>query len=209
MGADEVFYWGGVYDIIVPVKSIFLGVLLLTAAFRAAADGFSEEDAGYRFPYVGAAGGALMPGHGNSLKRAAEVTVRGGYFFNEAWALEGELFCAPSSVCHGGNTTVSGGAVKGLWRLAGWEAFDKLFGCERFDPFLTGGAAARFAGRHVFADDSHRTAIGPVFGFGAFYHLTDRWDLRADVTAQLCCDTPCGMVYAASIGLQYSFGDGE
>lgn len=191
------------------MKKILVVFLLCMTVWCVVADEFAEGDADYRFPYLGLAGGAFMPGHGNSLSRAAEVTVRGGYFLNGIWALEGELFCAPSAVCHGGNTTVSGGAMKGLWRLAGWEAFDKLFGCERFDPFLTGGVAARFAGRHVFADDSHRTAIGPVFGFGAFYHLTNSWDIRADVTAQMCCDSPFGMVYAASIGLQYSFGDDE
>ena len=63
------------------------------------------------------------------------------------------------------------------------------------------------ASRHAFADDSHRTGIGPSVGFGAFYHLTDNWSLRAEARAALAVDSPCGMTYALLAGLQYSFGD--
>ena len=91
--------------------------------------------------------------------------------------------------------------------MTGIEEFDLLFGCERFDPFVTFGAAAFFASRHVFADDSHRTAIGPTVGLGAFYHLTDSLSLRFDATAAMAVDMPCGMCYGLSLGLQWSFGE--
>ena len=80
-------------------------------------------------------------------------------------------------------------------------------GCERFDPFVTVGVASLFASHHVFADGSHRTAIGPTAGVGAFYHLTDSWSLRFDATAAMAVDSPCGMSYGISLGLQWSFGD--
>ena len=60
---------------------------------------------------------------------------------------------------------------------------------------------------HVVADDSHRTGIGPSAGFGAFYHLTDSWSLRAEARAALAVDSPCGMDYSILAGVQYSFGD--
>ena len=157
--------------------------------------------------YVGAAGGLLLPGNGNSLRRAALVTARGGWYVDEYLAFEAEAVCAPNVSSGDGNTPVWGGSVQALWHLSGWEAFDKLFGCERFAPFLTCGMQALCAPRHVFADGSHRTGIGPSAGFGAFYHLTDNWSLRAEARAALAVDSPCGMTYALLAGLQYSFGD--
>ncbi len=191
-------------------RFLTLAILLACGHAFCAEDTFAEADADGTGWYVGAAGGALLPGNGNSLRRAAEVSVRGGHCFSDYFALEMEGLCAPSAVLdRGGNTAVSGVAFQGVFHCAGWETFDKLFGCERFDPFVALGAAARFAGRHAFADCSHRTAIGPVFGMGAFYHLTDSWSLRADARAQLCCDSPCGMLYGVFAGLQYSFGGNE
>lgn len=157
--------------------------------------------------YAGASGGMLLPGNGNSLKRAGMVTVRGGWYATEFVAVEAEALCAPNASSGGGHATVWGGSLQGLWHLSGWEEFDMLFGCERFDPFVTCGVQALCATRHAFADDSHRTGIGPSIGFGAFYHLTDRWSLRADARAAMSVDSPCGMVYSLTAGLQFSFGD--
>ena len=181
-------------------------------AFCAAsgADAFSEADADGTGWYVGAAGGILLPGSGNSLRRAAEVSVRGGYCLSDYLAVEAEGVCAPSAVSDlGGSTALSGVAAQALFHCSGWEMFDRLFGCERLDPFVTLGGAARFAGRHVFADGTHRTALGPTFGLGTFYHLTDALSLRLDARAQVCCDSPCGMLYGVSLGLQYAFGGAE
>ena len=51
------------------------------------ADAFSEADADGTGWYVGAAGGILLPGSGNSLRRAAEVSVRGGYCLSDYLAV--------------------------------------------------------------------------------------------------------------------------
>ena len=167
-----------------------------------------EESSGYAPAYLGASGGILLPGNGSSLKRAGCVAIRGGWHASDNLALELEGGSAPNAVSSGrGNATVSTFAARGLFHLTGIEEFDLLFGCERFDPFVTFGAAALFASRHVFADGSHRTAIGPTVGVGAFYHLTDSWSLRLDATASMAVDSPCGMAYGLGMGLQWSFGN--
>lgn len=184
--------------------------LCLLSALAAATvlPAFAEEvEDNPSYGYVGAASGMFLPGNGNSLKRAALVTVRGGWYLNDYFAIETEALCAPHVSSGEGGTTVWGGSAQALWHLSGWEAFDKLFGCERFAPFLTGGLQALCATRHVFADDSHRTGIGPTAGIGAFYHLTDNVSLRFDARAALAVDSPCGMTYSLLAGLQYSFGD--
>lgn len=187
-----------------PVKKAF-AIFVLSLALPVAAE---EEPGGFPPAYLGASGGMFLPGSGNSLRRAASVAARGGWYLSDNLALELEGGCVPNAVSsHGGNATVTAFAARGLFHLTGIEEFDLLFGCERFDPFVTFGAAALFASRHVFADDSHRTAIGPTAGVGAFYHLTDSWSLRFDATAAMAVDTPCGMCYGLSLGLQWSFGE--
>lgn len=158
--------------------------------------------------YVGASGGMLLPGNGNSLSRAAEVSVLAGVYATDSLAWEVECSCVPNAVAEGGNEALTGVAARGLFHLTGIEEIDKLFGCERFDPFVTFGAATRFGARHVFAEGAHRTATGPTAGVGAFYHLTDNLDLRFDAQAMLGCDSPCGMLYSAAVGLQWNFGGG-
>lgn len=185
-------------------KFVLISALAATAFLPAFAE---EVDDGVTSGYVGAAGGMLLPGNGNGLKRAALVAARGGWYLDEHLAVEAEALCAPHASSDVGGTVVWGGSVQALWHLSGWEAFDKLFGCERFAPFLTCGAQALCAPRHVFADASHRTGIGPSVGFGAFYHLTDNWSLRAEARAALAVDSPCGMDYSILAGVQYSFGD--
>lgn len=157
--------------------------------------------------YAGAAGGMFLPGNGTSLKRAGLVAVRGGWYATEFCAIEAEVLAAPNASSRGGHADIWGGSVQGLFHFAGWEEFDLLFGCERFDPFLTCGVQALCATRHVFADDSHRTGIGPSVGLGAFYHLTDRCSLRFDARAAMAVDSPCGMDYALTAGLQFGLGD--
>ena len=169
-------------------------ILIFALAATATLPAEEEVDDGVSYGYVGAAGGMLLPGNGNSLKRAALVAARGGWYLDEYLAVEAEALCAPHASSDVGGTAVWGGSVQTLWHLSGWEAFDKLFGCERFAPFLTGGVQALCAPRHVV-------------GFGAFYHLTDNWSLRAEARAALAVDSPCGMDYAILAGVQYSFGD--
>lgn len=179
----------------------------LLLAFGAKAETEELSDAGGGW-YVGAAGGMLLPGNGNSFRRAAEASVRAGRYVDDflAWELEGA--CAPNACSRAGNGALSGVAARGLYHFSGFSFYDNLFGCERFDPFVTCGVATRFGPRHAFAGGSHRTAVGPVAGAGAFYHLTDWLDLRVDAQAMLCVDSPCGMLYSVVAGVQWNFGGG-
>lgn len=179
-----------------------IAMLLLAAAPVVWAEGGGET-------YVGAGGGLLLPGNGVRARRAAEVSVNAGWYATEFLAWEAAASCAPRAVRNGGgDTSVTALAVRGLFHLTGIEEFDLLFGCERFDPFVTFGAAAAFAARHAFADGASRTGIGPAAGVGAFYHLTDEWSLRFDAGAALAAGSPCGMSYALGVGLRRSFGGG-
>lgn len=193
------------YGILSAVKKLLAFLAVLAAGLGAKA----EEETGFAPWYLGASGGVFLPGCGNSLERAAFAAVRGGRYFTDNFALELEGGCAPNSVLSsGGNATVTAFAARGLFHLAGFEEFDMLFGCERFDPFVSFGVASFFASRHAFAGDSHRTGIGPSAGAGAFYHLTDQWSLRFDATAAMTADTPCGMAFGLGLGVQRSFGGG-
>ena len=156
--------------------------------------------------YAGAGAGMLLPGNGNSLDRAALLEMRAGKYVDEFVALELSVCASPNASSGQGHTDVWGVSAQALWHMAGWEFFDKLFGCERFDPFLSGGVRMYGATHHVFADDSHRTGVGPTIGTGAFYHLSDEWSLRFDLNATMSVDTPCGMMYSAVAGLQRDFG---
>ncbi|MGN0852534.1 MAG: hypothetical protein ACI4Q3_04060 [Kiritimatiellia bacterium] len=166
------------------------------------------EEAAYSPWSAGIGGSVLLPGNGNSLSPAAQVALRGGYYVTESLALEVEAASAPNASSGPGHAALTGLAARGLFHLTGWEAFDMLFGCERFDPFVTAGVQTFLASRHAFADDSHRTGSGPAIGLGALYWLSDAWALRFDLTAALTLDSPCGMMYAAGFGLHCNFGGG-
>ena len=160
--------------------------------------------------FAGASGGILLPGNGNSLRRAATISFNAGRYLTETFAVEVAAASAPHvATDRAGGVTATSIAAGGLLHLTAFTFYDRLFGSERLDPFFTFGANASFASGHVFADGSHRSAVGPYAGIGAFYHLTDSLSLRAEARADLCCDSPCGMLYGVSVGLQYSFGADE
>ena len=190
------------------MKKFLMVVLMAAAAFAAGAAEGTEETLDFSSWYAGVSGGLLLPGNGNTLARAAEVSARVGYLLDDGVrSFELEAACAPNASTHAGHEALTGVAVRHLYHLSGFEFFDKLFGCERFDPFVSCGGAVRFGSHHAFADRSHRTALGPTAGFGAFYHLTDNLDLRGDVQAMLGIDSPCGMLYTVCVGLQWTFGE--
>jgi len=167
-----------------------------------------EEECSYASWYAGASGGVLLPGGESGLKRAASTSVRAGHYVTEMFAVEAEAASAPHVVSRrAGGSTLTSASVGGVLHLAHFTFYDRLFGSERFDPFLSSGLHCAFASRHVFADASHRTALGPYAGIGAFYHLTDSLSLRAEARADLCCDSPCFMLYGVCAGIQYSFGE--
>jgi len=160
-------------------------------------------------PYVGLGAGAFLPGGCAGFDAAASGAVRAGWWQTETLAFEADGVWASHAKTDGGSTAVSGFDAGVLWRLAGWKEYDMLFGYARFDPFLTAGVGALFAGERVFADDSRRTAVGPTAGFGFFYYLTESLAFRADARCLLGVDGPCTPVFSATAGLQWEFGSAE
>lgn len=138
--------------------------------------------------YVGLAGFSALPQGGSRVERGAGASIRGGRYLTEALALEVE------AGLHEREYDL-GAVLVGHW--FGWELYDRFFGYSAFDPFVTVGARG-------FWRDS-RGQVGPSAGFGAFYHLDDRWSVRADVSATLGVDTRAEVVHTLSLGLQYGF----
>ena len=151
-------------------------VAALFAALTAFADDGADEDGAFDRWYVGASATLTLPQGGHPMRRLGGATARFGYYFTEALALEADASWLENS---------AGLGVQGLWHF---------YGYERFDPFMTFGARGWIEGD-----------VGPTAGFGAFYHLTDRWSLRADAQATLGLDGDCAMVYSLGAGVQYSF----
>ena len=138
--------------------------------------------------YVGASAQLMLPQGGSRMHHVGGAALRGGCYLTEDWALEGEAAWLEDA---------AGLSVAALGHFQGWDLYGDLFGYSRFDPFVTLGAKG-WIGR-----DSGQ--VGPKAGFGAFYHLTDEWSLRADADATLGLETNCETLYSLSVGVQCSF----
>ena len=168
--------------------------LSLLAALPAQAEALTDRW------YAGISGDVFLPGGGNSLKRAGGVSALVGYEVSDSWNVEALVMSIPNAASsHGGNSALNGFALQGAWHFWGYE---------RVDPFFTFGVQSLFSSDHVFADDSRRSAIGPTLGFGLAYHLTDNLSLRADARSMVSIDSPSGIAFSISGGLQWSFGGG-
>ena len=166
-------------------KSLFVtGVFCLMSSVLFAA----EEEVGFDRWYVGLAGQLMLPQGGSRMHHLGGAAIRGGYYFSENWALEGEAAWLEDA---------AGLSAVALGHFQGWDLYGDLFGYLRFDPFVTLGA------RGWIGHDCGQ--VGPKVGLGAFYHLTDEWALRADADATLGLESNCEMLYSLSVGVQYSF----
>ena len=148
----------------------------------------AEDEVGFDRWYVGVAGQMMLPQGGSKMHHIGGAALRGGYYFTEDWAIEGEAAWLEDA---------AGLSAELLGHFQGWSAYGDLFGYSRFDPFVTLGA------RGWIGHDCGQ--VGPKAGLGAFYHLTDEWALRADADATLGLETNCEMLYSISVGVQYSF----
>ena len=157
-------------------KVVFLFALLASGSL------FAES-------YLGAAGALTLPSGGSVLRRVGGAAVRGGAYLSDFWAIEGEGAWLEDSV---------GLAVVALAHLQAWPAYGDLFGYSAFDPFVTAGARG-------WMDGHGSGQLGPQLGLGAFWHLDDRWSLRADASATLGVETDVEVVYSLSAGVQYGF----
>ena len=147
-----------------------------------------EESSDFARGYLGVSAALTLPQGGSRLRRLGGGALRGGWYFTEEWAVEGEAAWLEDA---------AGLAVGALGHVQGWDLYDYYFGYSRFDPFVTFGARG-WIGRSG-------GQVGPKAGLGAFYHLTDAWSLRFDADATLGLETNCEMVYSIAAGVQCSF----
>ena len=165
-------------------RHLMIGALVASLLCGAAwAEGEEADFGGW---YAGASAQLVLPQGGARMRRLGGGAARVGCYTTDALAFECEAAWLEDRV---------GLAARALWHLHGWEEFDKLFGYERFDPFLTAGARGWIG----------RGQVGPSAGFGAFYYLTDEWAIRAEADATFGVDSDPTMVYSVSVGVQYSF----
>lgn len=165
------------------IATVFVS-LVAGFGLGAAENGF-EEEAAYSPFYAGAAAQMVIPQGGHAMHRLGGAAARVGYYVSPALAFEGEAAMLEDRCALG---------VRSLWHLNGWETFNRLFGYERFDPFLSAGARGWIEGD-----------AGVSFGLGGFYYLTDEWALRFDADATAGLDGGLRMLYTFSVGIQYSF----
>ncbi len=145
------------------------------------------EEGFFSGTYAEAVGQAIFPQGGGDLGRhRAGGAVRLGKNWTPNFASEIEVAVLED---------LSGLAWRNVWHLQGWEWFGKLFGYERFDPFLTFGVR----GWLPHGD------VGPFAGIGALYYLDDYWALRFDADATLGLESDVETVFSVSAGLQYTF----
>lgn len=162
-------------------------VSLLSLSSASAADAAAESEPGAA--YVGAAGALTLPQGGSQMRRLGGVAVRGGAYLSDFWALEGDVAWLENA---------AGLGVDALAHVQAWSAYGDLFGYSAFDPFVTAGARG-------WIGSGGTGQVGPQLGLGAFYHLNDRWSLRADANATLGLESGVEVVYSLSVGMQFGF----
>ena len=160
---------------------ISMGVL----CWSACADEFAESEVLAPW-YVGGAAELVLPQGGASQHRLGGAVVRFGYYFAPALALDCEAAWMENK---------AGLSAKALWHLQGFEWWGMMFGYERFDPFLSVGAQGWI----------NHGQVGPVFGLGALYYLSNDWALRVDADLTVGVESEVETFHSLSLGVQYSF----
>jgi len=140
-------------------------------------------------PYVGLSGALTLPQGGSRMHHVGGAAFTFGAYHSDNCAFEGQIAWLEDA-CQLG--------VQEVLHFSGLEFYNRLFGFSQFDPFVTVGCRG-WMGNHGVGQ------VGPKAGIGAFYHLTDRWSLRADADATLGLDSRVEMLYGLGIGLQYTF----
>ncbi|MFA7174119.1 MAG: outer membrane beta-barrel protein [Kiritimatiellia bacterium] len=148
--------------------------------------------------YVSPGAGMMFFQGGQPVDEGFNMVLRLGYDLTESWSTEAGVSWAPNITGSG----VSAQNVNGFF-LDGLYHFDRF---ERFDPFLSVGMGNYRAKNRVFCEGDKHIVWGPRVGAGFFYHLTDRWSLRADAGSFMSIDQHCAMMYTFDLGVAYRFG---
>ncbi len=168
------------------LKALALSVLLLMG-LPLRAEMSVDEESFFTGAYAEVVGAAIFPQGGGDIGRhRAGGAVRLGKNVTPYFATELEV-AALEDLC--------GLAWRNVWHLQGWEGFGKLFGYERFDPFLSFGVRGWLPSGD----------LGPFAGVGALYYLDDHWAIRVDGDATLGIESEVETIFSVSAGLQYTF----
>ena len=160
-----------------------LACCLITAA--ATAEEFGEA-ADFDRWYVGGAAELVLPQGGSGMHHLGGASARFGYYLSPVLAFDVQAAWMEDK---------AGLSARALWHLQGFDLWGKLFGYERFDPFLTVGAKG-------WIDHGQ---VGPSFGIGALYYLSDHWALRGDADLTIGVESDIETIHSLSLGVQYSF----
>lgn len=131
--------------------------------------------------FLGLSGSLIFPHSGGG-----DLTV--GTYVSELTAIEARVGMYENSLHAGADA---------LFHWSSWSLYDRFFGYSAFDPFLSLGVDV-YNGRA-------RQDVGPSLGAGAFYHLTESLDLRADAKATLGLEGEEDVFFSAGLGLQWNF----
>ncbi len=209
-------------------KLLLTSVLCAAGILSAVADEVRSSDSPrwYISPGVG-----MMFFEGNQcVDEGLNMVLRAGYNFAENWALEAGISWAPNitgnghdshddgdraggggggcAACGGGGGDghncydIGGQNVRGAFA----DALYHFRPYEHLDPYLAAGWGYYRAHRDIFCEGDENDVTGPRVGLGAFYHLNDRWSLRADFHTMMAVDETCECLYTFDLGLAYFFG---
>lgn len=164
------------------MKSILSAALLAALAVCPA----WAEETDYDHGYVFAAGSAVLPTGGGRLHRTGGVSAAVGFHLSEFTAVEAEAGWHADRAFFGGRFLAHFSVI---------DEYNRLFGYERIDPFVTLGVCGW----------TGRGEVGPAFGIGTYYHLSDHWSLRFSAEAVCGVDGEAEFPVTLSAGLRRSF----
>ncbi len=166
------------------LRKLILGVALLVG-FRGVADDmpWSARFTGLTVEPVAQ---FVFPQGGGDMRHLAGAVVRVGGNVTDCFSCFYEV-AALENQC--------GLAIRGNWSLQSWDWFGKMFGYERFDPFVSLGVRGWLP----------QGDVGPCVGLGFLYYLDNRWAIRCDADVTLGLESEVETIHSVSVGVQYLF----
>lgn len=140
-----------------------------------------------------------------STDEGLNMVLRLGYDVTPEWTLEAGIPWSPNITSGDGKNPVDNQSMSGAFV----DALYHFNPYERWDPYLAAGFGYLYSQDRAFDSGSESTTVGPRLGGGIFYHLNDRWSLRADARAMMSMEEDNEMIYTADAGITYRFGGGK
>jgi outer membrane protein OmpA-like peptidoglycan-associated protein/opacity protein-like surface antigen len=176
---------------------------LFYIGLSAAACVFADELADAPRWYVSPGVGMMFFEGDQPTDEGLNMVLRLGYDISDHWSAEGGVSWAPNITdTEDKGNGLDGQSIRGVFADALYH-FNRF---ERWDPYLAAGFGYYRANDRVLCEGAESTTVGPRVGAGVFYHLNDRWSLRADARAFASMEEDCEFIYTADAGVAYRFG---